>query len=70
MITTGGKDEHYLMKSKLAIYYNSISRKEIGLEELGNRIYRIYFREFFLGYTEMKELKVYGIMNYKNELKL
>ena len=42
--------------------------KEIGLEELGNRIYGIYFREFFLGYADMKELKVYDIMTYHGEL--
>ena len=48
----------------------ALAGKEIGFEELGNRIYRIYFRQFFLGYADMKELKVYDIMNYKNELKL
>jgi len=47
-----------------------LAGKEIGFEELGNRIYRIYFRQFFLGYADMKELKIYDIMNYKNELKL
>ncbi len=48
----------------------ALAGKEIGFEELGNRIYRIYFRQFFLGYADMKELKIYDIMNYKNELKL
>lgn len=48
----------------------ALSGKEVGLEEIGNGIYRIYFREFFLGYADIKELKVYDIMNYKNELKL
>lgn len=48
----------------------ALAGKGIGFEELGNRIFRIYFRLFFLGYVDMKELKVYDIINYKNELKL
>jgi hypothetical protein len=46
----------------------ALAGKEIGLEEIGNRIYRIYFREFFLGYADMKVLKVHDIMNYHYEL--
>lgn len=49
---------------------SSFNRKEIGFEEIGNRIYRIYFRQFFLGYADMKELKIYDIMTYKDELHL
>lgn len=41
--------------------------KTIGVEELGNRIYRLYFREFFLGYLDAKKRKVYDIMEYKKE---
>jgi transposase InsO family protein len=48
----------------------ALSGKNVGFEEIGNRIYRIYFREFFLGYADMKDRKVYDIMTYKNELKL
>jgi len=44
--------------------------KELGFLELGNRIYEMYFREFFLGYADMKDLKIYDIMTYKDELKL
>jgi transposase InsO family protein len=42
--------------------------KYVGLEELGNGIYRMYFREFLLGYVDMKELNVHDIMTYKDEL--
>jgi hypothetical protein len=48
----------------------ALAGKQVGFEEIGNSIYRIYFREFFLGYADMKEMKVYDIMTYKNELKL
>lgn len=48
----------------------ALAGKEIAFEEIGNRIYRIYFREFFLGYSDMKDLKVYDIMTYRNELKV
>jgi hypothetical protein len=44
--------------------------KTIGLEELGNRIYRLYFRKFFLGYLDAPNLKVHDIMNYKHEYKV
>jgi len=46
----------------------ALTGKEIAFEELGNRIYRIFFRGFFLGYSDMKGLKVYDIMTYRNEL--
>jgi len=39
--------------------------KTIGLEELGNHIYRLYFREFFLGYLDARKMKVYDIMEYE-----
>lgn len=48
----------------------ALAGKELGFKELGNRIYEIYFREFFLGYADMKDLKVYDIMVYQDELKL
>jgi transposase InsO family protein len=48
----------------------ALAAKNIGFEEIGNRIYRIFFREFFIGYADMKDRKVYDIMTYKNELKL
>lgn len=44
--------------------------KYMGFEDIGNRIYRVYFRQFFLGYADLKELKIYDIMNYKDELHL
>lgn len=49
---------------------STLCEKKVGLEEIGNKIYRLYFREFFLAYVDMKDLKVYDIMTYKNELHL
>ncbi|WP_319560383.1 hypothetical protein [Marispirochaeta sp.] len=48
----------------------ALAGKNVGFEEIGNRIYRIFFREFFLGYADMKDMKVYDIMTYKNDLRL
>jgi hypothetical protein len=48
----------------------ALAGKNVGFEEIGNRIYRIFFREFFIGYAVQKDRKVYDIMTYKNELKL
>ena len=48
---------------------SALAGKNIGFKEIGNRIYEVYFREFFLGYADMKELRIYDIMNYKDELK-
>ena len=44
--------------------------KNVGLEELGNRIYRLYFRRFFLGYLDVGKRKVYDVMNYTYEYKV
>lgn len=49
---------------------SALATKYVGFKEIGNRIYEVYFREFFLGYADMKELKMYDIMKYKDELKL
>ncbi len=49
---------------------SALAGKELGFKELGNRFYEIHFRQFFLGYADMKDLKVYDIMKYNNELKL
>ncbi len=49
---------------------SALAGKELGFKELGNRIFEIYFRHFFLGYADMKDLKVYDIMTYKDELEL
>ncbi len=48
----------------------ALAGKKVGLEVIGNKIYRLYFRDFFLGYADMNELKVHDIMTYKNELKV
>jgi len=46
----------------------ALIEKNIGLEEMGNGIYRIYFRQFFLGYLDEKNMKVYDIMDYNYSL--
>jgi len=48
----------------------ALAGKEVGFEEIGNRIYKVFFRAFFLGYADMNNLKIYDIMTYKDELKL
>ncbi|MGL1890929.1 MAG: integrase core domain-containing protein [Spirochaetaceae bacterium] len=57
-------------KAEWMFITSALAGKELGFNELGNRIYEIYFRQFFLGYADMKDLKVYDIMKYNNELKL
>ena len=57
-------------KSNWLFITTALAGKKVGLELLGNNIYRLYFRQFFLGYVDMKELRVYDIMTYKNELKM
>ena len=44
--------------------------KHVGLEELGSGIYRLYYRDFFLGYLDEKERKVHDIQDYHYELKV
>lgn len=36
----------------------SLADKHVGLEELGNGIWRIYFRNKMLGYFSEKELRI------------
>ena len=65
--TTGG-----IRVGKKGMLYLStpLGGKIVGLEEIGNNIFRVYFRQFFLGYADFKDLKMYDIMNYNDELKL
>ncbi len=56
---------------KNILYLSTVlGSKDVGLEEIGNKIYRVYFREFFLGYADLREFKMYDIMTYKNELRV
>lgn len=48
----------------------ALAGKNVGFENIGNGIYRIFFRDFFLGYADMRNRKVYDIMTYKDELKV
>jgi transposase InsO family protein len=43
---------------------STLQGKTVGLEPLGNEIYRLYFREFLLGYLDYNERKVYDILEY------
>lgn len=57
-------------KSNWLFITTALAGKEIGFEEIGNRIHKIFFRNFFLGYADLGSLKVYDIMTYKDEFKL
>jgi len=39
--------------------------KKVGLEPLGNDLFRVYFRDYLLGYLDNNELKIYDIMEYR-----
>ena len=56
IIRVGKKDEVYVS--------TALKEKEVGLEELGGGIYRIYFREYLLGYLDENDLQVYDIQEY------
>jgi len=43
----------------------ALNEKRVGLEQLEEDIYRLYFRDFFLGYLDVKELQVYDINEYQ-----
>ena len=50
---------------KNTIYISrALIEKKVGLELIGNGIYRLYFREFLLGYIDENELKLYDIQEY------
>jgi hypothetical protein len=53
-----------------AFITSALMGKTIGLEPLGNRIYRIYFRQYFLGYLDEAALKAYDIMHYEYDYKV
>jgi hypothetical protein len=65
--TTGGIR---VGKNHMLYLSTPLGGRMVGLEEVGNKIFRVYFRQFFLGYADFNELKMYDIMNYKNELKV
>lgn len=48
----------------------ALKGKNIGLEELGEGIFRMYYRQFFIGYLNEKELHVYDILDYNYELRV
>jgi transposase InsO family protein len=42
--------------------------KNVGLEEFGEGIYRLYYRHYFLGYLSEKDLRVYDNLEYTYKL--
>ena len=46
------------------MFQTALKEKEVGLEELSGGIYRIYFREYLLGYLDENDLRVYDIQEY------
>ena len=43
----------------------ALNEKRVGLEQLEEDIYRLFFRDFFLGYVDGRELRVYDINEYQ-----
>ncbi len=43
----------------------AFKEKKLGFKDIGNGIYRVWFREFFLGYLNEHELKIYDILDYE-----
>ena len=51
---------------KNTIYVSrALIEKKVGLELIGEGIYRLYFRQFLLGYIDENELKLYDIQEYR-----
>lgn len=48
----------------------ALAGKNIGFEEMGNGLYRVFFREFLLGYADMRNRKMHDIMTYEDESKV
>ena len=48
----------------------ALSNRSIGLEELGEGIFRIWFRDFILGYLDESDLRVYDIHEFQYVPKL
>jgi hypothetical protein len=65
--TTGGIR---VRKNDMLYLSTPLGGKTVGMEEVGNKIFRVYFRQFFLGYADFNDLKMYDIMNFNNELKV
>ncbi len=42
----------------------AFKEKQLGFEDIGEGIYRVWFREFLLGYLNEHELKIYDILEY------
>jgi len=57
-------------KSRWIPISTALSNKNIGLEELGEGIFRIWFRDFILGYLDETDLRVYDIHDFQYVPKL
>ncbi len=57
-------------EKSLDTYFNCIIQQNIGLEELGEGIFRIWFRDFILGYLDESDLRVYDIHEFQYVPKL
>ena len=57
-------------KSSWLFVSTAFKGTHVGLEELGSGIYRLYYRDFFIGYLDEKERKVHDIQDYHYELKV
>jgi len=59
-----------ISRSNWLFVTTALRGKNIGLEEMGNGIHRLYYRQFFLGYLDEKELKVHDITSYQKQLRV
>ena len=48
----------------------AFKEKKLGFEDIGNGIYRVWFREFFLVYLNEHELKICDILEYDYILRM
>jgi hypothetical protein len=57
-------------KNSMLYFSKPLGRKMVGLKEIRNKNYQVNFRQFFLGYADFNDMKMYDIMRYNNELKV
>jgi transposase InsO family protein len=48
----------------------ALQGKNVGLEEIGNGIHRLYYRQFLLGYLDENQMKVHDITAYQKQLRV
>ena len=65
-----GNENFRLGKSRWIPISTALSNKNIGIEELGEGIFCIWFRDYILGYLDESGLRVYDIHEFQYVPKL